>query len=371
MKKIAILGASYLQKPLVDKANAMGYETHCFAWDNDEAICKTIAHFFYPISVLDKEEILEKCQQIGIDGITTIATDICIPTVAFVAEKMKLTANSVHSSILSTNKGEMRRAFELHNVNSPKSITISKMEELKILTLSFPLIVKPTDRSGSRGVTKVNSHFELAEAFKRAVDESLEKKAVIEEFIEGNEVSVETISWKGKHYILTITDKVTTGVPYFVELQHHQPSLLPTYIQDKIRLETYKALNALEIEFGASHAEFKINANGDVYAIEVGARMGGDFIGSHLVKLSTGYDFVKGVVEVAMQQFSEPVFTLQQSSGVYFLCQETAQLKPYFETTNTFDVEKEILKNELISIQNSNDRSGFLIYQSDSKIELI
>ena len=100
MKKLAILGASYLQQPLVEKANAMGLETHCFAWDTNEAVCKEIAHFFYPISVLDKEQILEKCQEIQIQGITTIATDICIPTIAFVAQKMNLTSNSFHSSLL-------------------------------------------------------------------------------------------------------------------------------------------------------------------------------------------------------------------------------------------------------------------------------
>jgi biotin carboxylase len=371
MKKIAILGASYLQKPLVDKAISMGLETHCFAWDNDEAICKEIAHFFYPISVLDKELILEKCLQIKIDGITTIATDICIPTIAFIAEKMNLTSNSYHSSILSTNKGEMRKAFDLNDVKSPKSITVSDFDESQFVDISFPLIVKPTDRSGSRGVTKVENSSELKLAIERGLIESLEKKAVVEEFIEGAEVSVESISWKGKHYILTITDKVTTGAPFFVEIQHHQPSLLSEKIQDTIKNETLKALNALQIKNGAGHSEFKINDKGDVLAIEVGARMGGDFIGSHLVQLSTEYDFLKGVIDVALNQFSIPVFSDKHFSGVYYLCKETGYLKPYFEANNDFDFEKKILKQELKNITNSNDRSGFLIYQSDKKIELI
>ncbi len=371
MKKIAVLGASYLQKPLIDKANARGLETHCFAWDNEDASCKEIAHFFYPISVLEKELILEKCQQINIDGITTIATDICIPTIAYVAEKMKLTSNTVVSSILATNKGEMRRAFERHNVNSPQSITVSNSEELQLQQLTFPLIVKPTDRSGSRGVTKVSNEKELAEAIERGVNESLEKKVVIEEFIDGDEVSVETISWKGKHYILAITDKVTTGVPYFVELEHHQPSALSEEIQHNIAIETIKALNAVQVEYGAGHSEFKINSKGEVYAIEVGSRMGGDFIGSHLVPLSTGYDFLKGVIDVALNQFSEPVFGNKKASGVYFLSKETEHLQSYFASENNFDVEKQLLKETLLNIKNSNDRSGFLIYQSDTKIELI
>lgn len=369
MKKIAILGASYLQKPLVDKANAMGLETHCFAWDNDEAICKDIAHFFYPISVLDKEQILEKCIEIGIDGITTIATDICIPTVAFVAEKMKLTSNSYRSSILSTNKSEMRKAFDQAKVPSPKSMQLSNSEEVK-LAFQYPLIVKPTDRSGSRGVTKVTDEKFLKAAIDNAIQESIEKKAVVEEFIDGVEVSVEAISWKGEHHILTITDKVTTEAPYFVELEHHQPSLLPDVIQQKIRTETIKALNSLEIEYGASHSEFKITAQGEIYAIEVGARMGGDFIGSHLVELSTGYDFLKGVIEVALGKFDTIDFSDKSFSGVYFLCKETEHLEKYFRQENDFDVDKKVLKTKNINITNSNDRSGYLIYKSQEKINL-
>lgn len=370
MKKLAILGASYLQKPLVDKANTMGIETHCFAWDNDEAICKFHANYFYPISVLDKELILEKCLEIGIDGITTIATDICIPTIAFIAEKMNLTSNSYVSSILSTNKGKMRKAFDDNHVNSPKSITISNFNVKDFNNFSFPLIVKPTDRSGSRGVTKVENKIELENAILRGLEESLEKKVVIEEFINGVEVSVEAVSWKGIHTIITITDKVTTGAPYFVELEHHQPSMLSEEIQEKIKKETIKALNSLQIQFGASHSEFKITSSGKVYAIEVGARMGGDFIGSHLVELSTGFDFVKSVINIALGEFHTVSVDSQNASGVYFLCKETEYLLPFFDKKNDFEVEKRILNVSLTNITNSNDRSGYLIYKSNKKVNL-
>lgn len=370
MKKIAIIGASYLQKPLVEKAILKGLETHCFAWDNEEAICKNVAHFFYPISVLDKELILEKCLQINIDGITTIATDLCIPTIAYIAEKMNLISNSFHSSILNTNKGEMRKAFKLNNINSPKSITVSYFDEKQFNNTTFPLIVKPTDRSGSRGVTKVNNMQELEIAIERGLLESLEKKVVVEEFIDGVEVSVESISWQGNHFILAVTDKVTTGAPYFVELEHHQPSLLSDEIQDKIKKETIKVLNSTHIKFGASHSEFKITDSGTVYAIEVGARMGGDFIGSHLVELSTGYDFVGAIIDIALGKFTPVKGNALQYSGVYFLCKETEYLISFFEKENDFDIEKRILNNNIKSIINSNDRSGYLIYKSNKKEHL-
>lgn len=370
MKKLAILGASYLQKPLIEKAKEMGIETHCFAWDNDLAVCKNISDFFYPISVLEKEQLLVKCKEIGIDGITTIATDICVPTIAFIAENLNLISNTYKSSIIATNKAKMRLAFEDANVNSPKSICLENTKLINELNLSFPLIVKPTDRSGSRGVSKVYNEIELKNAIDRGLEESLENKVVIEEFIEGVEVSVESISWQGNHHILVITDKVTTGEPYFVELAHHQPSALSNEIQEKIKSETLKALNALEVKFGASHSEFKITNEGKVYAIEVGARMGGDFIGSDLVYLSTGYDFVKGVIDVSLGQFSLPIIKNNKYSGVYFLSKNSEKLVPIFNQTNQFEVKKEIFNTNLLEINNSNDRSGYLIYQSNKKIIL-
>lgn len=368
MKKLAILGASYLQKPLIEKAKEMGIETHCFAWDNDLAVCKNISDFFYPISVLEKEQLLVKCKEIGIDGITTIATDICVPTIAFIAENLNLISNSYKSSIIATNKAKMRLAFEDANVNSPKSICLENTKLINELNLSFPLIVKPTDRSGSRGVSKVYNEIELKNAIDRGLEESLENKVVIEEFIEGVEVSVESISWQGNHHILVITDKVTTGEPYFVELAHHQPSALSNEIQEKIKSETLKALNALEVKFGASHSEFKITNEGKVYAIEVGARMGGDFIGSDLVYLSTGYDFVKGVIDVSLGKFSLPIIKNNKYSGVYFLSKNSEKLVPIFNQTNQFEVKKEIFNTNLLEINNSNDRSGYLIYQSNEKV---
>jgi biotin carboxylase len=366
MKKIAIIGASYLQLPLVQKAKTMGIETHCFAWE-DGAVCKDIADYFYPISILNQEEILEVCKKINIDGITTIATDMAVSTICYVAQKLNLISNNSKTALISTNKSLMREAFLLAGCNSPKFI-VSGNNITNIDSFNFPVIVKPVDRSGSRGVNKVETKSNLEDAVKNAIEESFSNQAIIEEFIEGQEVSVESISWKGKHYILAITDKTTTGSPNFVELAHHQPSNLSVEVQNKIKDETILALNALQIQFGASHSEFKINSKGEVFVIEVGARMGGDFIGSHLVELSTGYDFLESVINVSLNQFETPILHENNFSGVYFLCKETENLLPYFEKNNDFDVEKQIQNLELKKITNSNDRSGYLIYKSESKI---
>jgi biotin carboxylase len=369
MKKIAIIGASYLQLPIVKRAKQLGIQTHCFAWE-DGAVCKDIADFFYPISVLEKEKILKICKTIGIDGITTIATDMVVPTICFVAEKLGLISNSYVSALKTTNKGLMRAAFKEHGISIPKFIVLDRSIEY-LNDFYLPLIIKPVDRSGSRAVTKIVDISFLKNAVDNAIEDSFSKEAIVEEFIEGNEISVESISWNGKHYILALTDKVTTGSPHFVELSHHQPSQLPVFIQDKIKDETIKVLDALDIKYGASHAEFKITKANEVFVIEVGARMGGDFIGSHLVELSTGYDFVKGVIDVALNQFDEPHISELNNSGVYFLCEETKELLPYFNSKTDFEVEKEVQSEVLKNITNSNDRSGYLIYQSIKKIELL
>lgn len=360
-----------MQKPLIEKAKEMGLETHVFAWE-EGADCKSLADFFYPISILKKEKILDSCREIGIDGVASIASDLAVPTVSYIAEKMGFsTYNSFCDAEITTDKYAMCLQFARKGVNSPKFLQTGPKCDPNFTELSFPLIVKPVDRSGSRGVTKVNDENSLGKAILRGCDLSFKKKAIVEEYIDGDEVSVEAISWNGEHSILSITDKVTTGEPYFVEIAHHQPSKLPENIKERIKEETIKALNSLNIKFGASHSEIRINQNGKVFLIETGARMGGDFIGSDLIRLSTGYDFVRGIIEIALGEFRKPDIKEQNHSGVFFLCKETEWLKEIIQlNTLPFVVRSAITCENLKNIKSSEDRSGYLIYQSDKK-ELI
>lgn len=369
IKKLAIIGASYLQQPLVEKCKELGVYTICFAWE-EGAVCKDLCDKFYPISTIDKDAILKICQDIKIDGITTIASDVAVLTVNYVAEKMGLIGNPDKYSETATNKYLMRQCFMEHNVPSPKFCLTDGIIPEIVNSFRYPVIVKPTDRSGSRGVEKVEEANELQAAIERACKESFQKKAVIEEFVEGCEISVESISYKGKHYVLQITDKVTTEAPFFVELEHHQPSSLPNDIKDRVKAIVLNALDALHIQYGASHSELKITEDGDIRVIEIGARMGGDFIGSNLVQLSTGYDFLKGVVEVALGTFEEPVITENSFSGVYFLCKETERLKVIIENYKNYQeiVKAEITDTELRNIECSADRSGYFIYKSNHRI---
>lgn len=370
-RKIAIIGGSYLQLPAVLKAKELGYEVHCFSW-RDGAVCEKHADYFYPISIVEKEDILKECRRIGIDGITTIASDVAVLTVNYVASRMGLLSNPDEYSETTTNKYLMRECFTRNGVPSPRYTIADEHDSYHIEAFQFPLIVKPTDRSGSRGVEKVLDPVQLSDAIQRAKKESFSNSAIIEEFVTGREISVESISYQGKHYILQITDKVTTGEPFFVELEHHQPSTLSCDIQARVKEIVLHALTALHIEYGASHSELKITEDGDIRVIEIGARMGGDFIGSTLVRLSTGYDFLEGVLKVAMGEFTEPVITEHHCSGVYFLSKETEYIKKYIENSQDYPeiVEAEITDNVLRNIECSGDRSGYFIYQSDKRFLL-
>lgn len=297
-KKLVIIGANDFQNQLILKAKKRGFETHVFAWQ-DGSIGEKTADYFYPVSIVEKEQIFEMCRKIRPDGVVSIASDLASVTVNYVAEQLGLTGNGMESTFLATNKYLMRKAFEKNGDPSPKNYRSDELTEEAVEMMQFPLIVKPVDRSGSRGITKIFEKSELQEAIRVAAEVSFEKKAMIEEFVEGQEYSVEYISYQGKHTFLALTQKFTTGAPHFIETGHLQPAVVDESILEKVKSIVEHALDTLKIRNGASHSEIKIDDNGKIMIIEIGGRMGGDCIGSDLVQLSTGYDFVNMVIDVA------------------------------------------------------------------------
>lgn len=297
-KNLAIIGASYLQMPLIEKAKELGYITHVFAWAAGD-VGEEAADHFYPISIVEKEQILEKCREIGICGICSIASDLAMLTVNYVAHAMGLPGNSPEATRKSTNKHLMRQAFEAGGDPSPRSILVDSGTDLTALKLQYPVIVKPTDRSGSRGIFKLESPAGLSQAVAQAMAQGFEKKALVEEFAEGQEYSVEYISSHGRHHFLAMTLKYTTGAPHFIETGHREPAPVSEETLRKVQQVVPHALDSLGLTTGASHSELKIDDKGNIRLIEIGGRMGGDCIGSDLVRYSTGYDFVRMVIDAA------------------------------------------------------------------------
>ena len=365
--KIAIIGASYLQLPLIKKAKELGYITHVFAWAAND-VGEKEADFFYPISIVEKELILDKCREIGIDGICSIASDLAIITVNYVAQNMGLVSNDLDCTVKSTNKHLMRKCFESNNDPSPKSLLVEDLSKLKDIKMSYPLIVKPIDRSGSRGITKIYTEEEIIPAIENAKKEGFEKKVLIEEFAEGQEYSVECISWKGKHQLLAITKKYTTGAPHFIETGHLEPADVSNQMKNKIEKITFHALDSLGIKYGASHTEIKIDEADNIKIIEIGGRMGGDMIGSNLVQLSTGYDFVKAVIDVCLgKKPCEVSEETKKNAGVRFVFRkEDVTLFNTIKNRQDIEViESNISKTINEFVTDSSNRSGYYIICSD------
>lgn len=373
MKKLVIIGANEFQNPLILKAKEMGYETHVFAW-KDGAVGEKTADYFYPISIVDVDEILEVCKKIKPDGVATIGSDLANITVAKLAKALKLPGNSLSCIEKSTNKAAMRRAFSEAGVSVPFFKKVSGPEDLDGEQLSFPLIVKPTDRSGSRGITKVESPEELEAAIRLAAEQSFEKMAIVEGYLDGSEYSMESISYQGEHTCLAITKKFTTGNPHYIETGHLQPAPLSAKMEQKCICEVQKALDALEVKNGASHAEFRIDKNGDIHMIEIGSRMGGDCIGSDLVPLSTGQDFVKMVIQTAVGE--KPALNeekIKKVSAIRFIfdhgdVRRLDYLKKEKPEVLTFIQEPVGMDDHPVT--DSGSRYGFYIMQTDTMEEM-
>lgn len=370
MKKIVIIGANDFQKPLICKAKEMGYETHVFAW-RDGATGEKDADQFYDISITEKERILKICRDINPEGVVTIGSDLANITVQYLSQRLGLTGNTESCIKMSTNKFLMREAFLRAGIPVP---FFQKAELGKIpIPPSFPVIVKPTDRSGSRAITKVDKPEELIGAVQNAISQSFEKKAIIEQFLSGAEYSVETVSFKGRHTCLAVTKKFTTGSPHYIEVGHLQPAPVSQELYDKMEKIVFKALDALEVEYGPAHSELRVDKNQEIHIIEIGSRMGGDCIGSDLVPLSTGYDYVKMAIDIAC---GRPPMIPEKNSGqaaIRFLMspkdlEHLDRIKQYhIECIKKMVVPKELPNSPIVD---SGSRLGFYILQTQTEKQM-
>ena len=371
MKKIAVIGANLPLEPFYRQAKALGYYIIGIAYEKG-AVCKQYCDKFYPISFVDKDKVLETCRNEEIDGITSFSLESALPTVVYVAQNLGLVSNTEECVRRLANKYTMRNSLNAAGIRNPQYAVVANPSEPDRLHIPFPCIVKPVDSGGSQGVTMVTHDEELKQAYERSLEYSRSGKVIIEQFIDGREFSVEYLSCNGKHYNIQITDKVTSGPPYFIELQHHQPAKISSELRNRICTIVEKALTALCVENSPSHTEIKLNSNNELFIIETGARMGGGYITSDLVRLSTGYDMVKGTLDLATGDFIPPFFKSKCFSGIYFYSSLTPDVKRFIDNAKDypFIVDATCFKEEVDECKCNADRNGYCIYQSDHKIEI-
>lgn len=380
-KKVMILGASILQLPAILKAKDMGLEV--IAVDADvNAIGFKEADVCLLISTLDIPGVLNAARTYNIDGIMTLASDMPMRTIAKIAEECELPGISVDTAYKATNKVEMRQCLKMNGIPEPKFSKINTFEDLLLAIPSFstPLILKPADNSGSRGVMKLEKamdHVALQEAFNYCKGYSRNGDLLVEEYMVGEEVSVETISMNGRCHVIQITDKLTTGAPHFVEMGHSQPSHHPKNIVENIKKVTSAAVHAIGIENGPSHTEIIVTKDGPKI-VELGARLGGDCIASHLVPLSTGVDMVRCTIEIALGINPDISIRFSKGSAIRYLPSSNGVLQSVTgldDAQRIHGIKNVVLQKaigvKLSGIENSNDRIGFIISQADDAQEAV
>lgn len=316
MKKILIVGAGYLQSFAIKKAKELGY--YVLSVDgNPDAIGFKYSDGYANIDITDTEACLGYAKKEKIDGVITAATDYSILTVSRIAQELGLPGLDYAAAKTVKNKYYIRKKlFEARADDTEQSYEVASKDDIKsiINRIKFPVMVKPVDGSGSRGASKVLEPDSLFSACYDAINNSKSGKALIESFIDGKEYGVESFVYDGEIYVMGVMKKWMTQPPYYAELGHAYPSGLDNKIEDKIKETVKKAIKAIGINFGPVNMDVLVTSEGKVHIVDIGARMGGNLIYSHIIPIGTGIDYLGNVIRAAVNDKLD--FSVSSSSSV-------------------------------------------------------
>lgn len=371
MKKLAIIGGGVMASYFGEACHRLGYEGHYFSM-MDGKVDDSKVDVFHEINIFEKERITEICREVGINGVVA-TTELTVSIAAYVAEKLGLIGIPYGVAQVITDKYRNRECIKgLPELLSPNYVEATSIEDIEKSDVPYPMILKPINLGGKRGITVVKDKSELKEAFKYAINSFRKgtKPAIIaEQFLDGGmECSVESITFKGKHTIVQITQKDSSGAPHCVELGHHQPAPLSKNIWDKVVRGVSSGLTAIGITNGPCHTEIKI-IDDKVYLIEFNARPGGDHIWYPMVELSTGFDIIAAVAQAAtgdMQPIDIKAFK-HHYSGLYYVVEQTSFLKPIFDSCEKEEWcwEKNFISDNLqVLTHNDMEHTNYMIYSS-------
>ena len=364
-KRLVILGTNEYQNPLIVRAKELGYETHVFGWKTG-AIGESTADVYHDVNIMDYETLWKEVQNVNPCGVASIASELAMHPMNYLLRKMGIPCNSLETEKIATNKYLMRCAMRDAGIDGPRFTLVEEDFNKELLKdFEYPLIIKPVDLSTSRGVMKINTEEELDAAIEYAMGWSKTKQCILEEFIEGQEYSGESIAYDGKYKLLVVTEKSTTGAPHFVETGHKQPANLSPELFEKVEKTLYRAFASMGIKYGAVHPEFRITKEGRICFMEIGARMGGDCIGSDLVPISSGYDYMGMVISIGCGK--EPSFEKIQKPKIarikYIITKEDLREFEKMKEEHPERIKRQSEIKELSDnpILKSADRAGYYI----------
>lgn len=383
MKKVLMLGGSLYQTYAIKEAVKMGYYViTCDYLPSNPG--HQYAHEYHNVSTTDKEAVLELAKRLNVDGIVAYASDPAAPTAAYVCEKLGLPTSPYKSVEILSKKHLFRKYLAEHGFNVPyaKSYTSYEDAEKDIDSFKLPVMVKPVDSSGSKGINKLVDKKQLKTFFEDALSYSREKKVIIEEFIEkeGPQISGDAFSVEGELVFHCLGNEFySTKVDKdFAPLGECWPTIMPQSTIDQLAQDLQRLISSLGMKSTAYNVEAIYGKDGKVYILELGARSGGSLI-PQITALATGVDMVPYVIKAALgEDCSElkmvPVkgcwsnYMVHSNSTGKFL---SLDFDNYFKKKHIVDWVTDIKKGDFIhKFRDAQDCIGELILRYENKTEM-
>ena len=297
--KALVVAAGIAQKELIRQLKQRGIYT-IVVDKNEKAVAVKSADKFYPVSTLDVEGIKQVAIDEKVDFVITACADQVLLVVAKVSEELGLPCYiDSKTAVLVSDKKYMKQKFIENDVPTAKHVAMKEFDEAKIANLKYPLIVKPVDCYSSRGVKKVTNLSETKAAFANAIVLSRDKTAIVEEFCQGEEVTVDVYVEDGKAHVLccSISDKIKDKEKFVIYRTKH-PAPINKEVENKIADAAQKIADGFNIKNAPMLIQL-ISDGKDIYVLEFCARTGGA-IKYDLIRRASGFDVIRAVIDLTL-----------------------------------------------------------------------
>ena len=334
---ILILGAGLMQKPAILSAKEEGFTVNVIDAD-EKAVAIPYADTFRKIDLKDKEGILEYAKELkasegGLAAVFTAGTDFSA-SVSYVCEELGLPAHSHQAAVNASVKTVMRQCFKDAGVPSPEFCRVGKADISDALLtsilskMSFPLVIKPVDNMGARGCRMVRNEIEFLPALKVAVECSRTGYAIVEEYMEGPEYSIDALVQNGTFTVTGFAVRHIKYEPYFIEVGHTMPAVLEPKIHDELISVFALGAKALGLTTGAAKADIKYTKKGPMIG-EIAGRLSGGYMSGWTYPYASDLNLTKQGILIAAGR--EPADLIKRRQPVNYtpseLCKNAS--KPY------------------------------------------